>query len=83
MREKLVWSVQEVGEFLGISPEAVRALVRRGKLPARRWGRRLVFLKDELQAFFESLPSANSSEKGGQKKEGGKGDGKGNALKRL
>jgi excisionase family DNA binding protein len=48
-------SVQEVAETLRISPESVRALIRRGELPALRIGPSRQILRidsDDLQAYI-------------------------------
>jgi excisionase family DNA binding protein len=50
-----VLSTSEVAELLGIPRSTVHELARRGELPARRVGRRWVFLRDRLAAAITPL----------------------------
>lgn len=50
-----VLSVREVAELLGIPRSTVNELARRGELPARRVGRRWIFLRDRLAAAIAPL----------------------------
>jgi excisionase family DNA binding protein len=50
-----VLSTSEVAELLGIPRSTVHELVRRGDLPARRVGRRWVFLRNRLAAAITPL----------------------------
>jgi excisionase family DNA binding protein len=46
----------EVATRLGVSKNSVYRAAKDGRLPARRWSRKIVFLVPELNRFFESLP---------------------------
>lgn len=50
-----VLSTSEVGELLGIPRSTVHELARRGDLPARRIGRRWLFLRDRIAAAIAPL----------------------------
>jgi excisionase family DNA binding protein len=50
-----VLSTAEAAQLLGIPPSTVHYLARRGELPARRVGRRWLFLRDRLAAALEPL----------------------------
>lgn len=50
-----VLSTTEVAELLGIPRSTVHHLARRGDLPARRVGRRWLFLRDRLAAAITPL----------------------------
>jgi excisionase family DNA binding protein len=50
-----VLSTAEVADLLGIPRSTVYELARRGDLPARRVGRRWVFLRDRLAAAIAPL----------------------------
>jgi excisionase family DNA binding protein len=50
-----VLSTGEVAELLGIPRSTVHELARRGDLPARRIGRRWIFLRDRLTAAITPL----------------------------
>jgi hypothetical protein len=41
--------------FLGVSEKALRARVMRRLVPYRRWGGRIIFLRKELESFFNGL----------------------------
>lgn len=50
-----VLSTTEVAELLGIPRSTVHHLARRGELPARRVGRRWLFLRDRIAAAIAPL----------------------------
>ena len=50
-----VMSTREVADLLGIPHSTVYELARRGDLPARRVGRRWLFLRDRLAAAITPL----------------------------
>ena len=48
----VVFTVKEAAEFLRVTPETVRRLCRRGKIPFARIGSDYRFLKSDLEALF-------------------------------
>ena len=54
--ERLVLSVTEAAEMLGISRSLAYELVARGELPARRFGSRIVVLLRPLQRLLGGEP---------------------------
>ena len=50
-----VLSATEVAELLGIPRSTVHHLARRGELPARRVGRRWLFLRDRIAGAIAPL----------------------------
>ena len=54
--EKPFYTVVEMAEMLGCTRQNIYKLIRTGKLPARRWGKHTIILKEDLQNFFKSLP---------------------------
>jgi len=56
---RLTLSVPEVANLLGKTELATRRMIERGELPARRWGRRIVVLRDELEQHLHALPVRN------------------------
>jgi excisionase family DNA binding protein len=65
-----VLSTSEVAELLGIPRSTVHELARRGELPARRVGRRWLFLRDRLAAAIAPLdePDAWRPERNAQER---------------
>jgi excisionase family DNA binding protein len=55
-----VLSANEVAELLGIPRSTVHELARRGDLPARRVGRRWIFLRERLAAAITPLDDADA-----------------------
>lgn len=52
----------EAALFLGITEKMIRGRVARGDLPHRRWGKRLVFSKRAIEAYFDQLPGLSVAE---------------------
>jgi excisionase family DNA binding protein len=52
-RSSALLSVDDVGEFLGISRSGVYRLVRSGDMPCYRVGERLRFRQDEINAYLD------------------------------
>ena len=52
----------EVARLLGRSPKAIEHMVERGQLPYRKLGRRVLFLREELEAFIEALPGVRPAD---------------------
>jgi len=52
----MVLSVPEAAEPLGWTELATRRAIERGQLPARRWGRRIIVIREELEAHLRALP---------------------------
>lgn len=48
---KLLYSIREAAEALGISPRAVEHLTRTQRLPRRKIGRRILIPADALRKF--------------------------------
>jgi len=49
-------TTEEVALLLGRTQKAIRRMVERGQLPYRKLGRRVLFLRAELEEFLEALP---------------------------
>ena len=61
-RRRLTGAVLDVAgaaELLGVTEKVIRARAARMLLPHRRWGKRLVFVKRELEDFFLTLPGCS------------------------
>ena len=54
--------VANAAELLGVSQRSLRARVRRKLIPYRKLDHRVVFRRDELEAFVEALPGVSVEE---------------------
>ena len=54
--------VEHGAAFLGISKRALRARVARHQIPFRKMGRRVVFVRRELEKYIEALEGCPLSE---------------------
>lgn len=52
----MIYRAEDIAKMLGVSTKAVYNMVYKGQLPARKLGRRVVFLERDLKAFFSTLP---------------------------
>lgn len=53
---KIALSVSEVSERSGLSKSFLRLEIRRKNLPARKIGRRVLILADDLRSYLENAP---------------------------
>ncbi len=51
-----VLDVPAAAELLGATENVIRARAARGLLPWRRWGGRILFLREEMLGFVAALP---------------------------
>ena len=58
---KLVYTVAEAAEALGMHPQTVYAAVERGALPSVRVGRRIVIPQRALEEFLEQRALARTT----------------------
>jgi excisionase family DNA binding protein len=49
---RLAWSLNEVSECMGLSVAFLRAEVRAGRLPVRRFGRRVLIRDEDLRIYL-------------------------------
>ena len=59
-QEKMVMTVPEAGELLGISRAQAYLMVKKGRLPIIRLGRRIVVPKPAFMKMLESVTPAES-----------------------
>jgi excisionase family DNA binding protein len=55
------YSVPQVMAKVGIGRDKLYCLIRQGKLPARKLGRKTLILASDLEAFLESLPKMGAA----------------------
>jgi excisionase family DNA binding protein len=58
MNDKIGLTIHDVTKTTGIGRTTLFALIRDGKLPARKIGARTIVLADDLKRFLETLPKA-------------------------
>jgi excisionase family DNA binding protein len=51
--QRMAWGLGEISEFTGLSIAFLRAEVRAGRLPVRRFGRRVLVKNADLEAYLE------------------------------
>lgn len=54
-KSKLVFTVEEVAEILGMHPESIRRWIQRGKLKAAKTGKQYLISRVDLQVFWKNL----------------------------
>jgi len=52
----MAYTVRDAAALLGRSEPAIRAMIQRGQLPARRQGGRVFILAEDLKAYLAALP---------------------------
>ena len=50
--QRLAWGLSEISESTGLSLAFLRAEVRAGRLPVRRFGRRVLVRDEDLKAYL-------------------------------
>jgi len=56
LNDPLILRIPDVCQLLRWNEAQLYMAVRRGQIPARRMGRRVVFLRSELEAYLAQLP---------------------------
>jgi len=51
--QRMAWGLSEVAEFTGLSLPFLRNEVRAGRLPVRRFGRRVLVRDDDLRVYLD------------------------------
>jgi excisionase family DNA binding protein len=61
---RMAWGLGEVAEFTGLSLAFIRNEVRAGRLPVRRFGRRVLVRDEDLRSYLEKGSGGNHKHKG-------------------
>ncbi|MBK8456420.1 MAG: helix-turn-helix domain-containing protein [Phyllobacteriaceae bacterium] len=56
MNDRKMLSILEAARFLGIGRSTLYALIKEGRLPVRKLGRRTLIHRDDLGLFVDGLP---------------------------
>jgi excisionase family DNA binding protein len=51
--QRMAWGLGEISEHTGLSLAFLRAEVRNGRLPVRRFGRRVLVKNEDLEAYLD------------------------------
>lgn len=57
-----LFHVKEASQLLKVTEDATRKLISRRKIPFRRVGGRIVFLKEELEDWIKNAPGVKPHE---------------------
>lgn len=57
-----VMDVATLAGRMGTTDKTIRAKVARRAIPFRRWNGRIIFLRQEIEEFFENLPGCTAEE---------------------
>lgn len=67
--QRMAWGLGEIAEFTGLSLAFLRNEVRAGRLPVRRFGRRVLVKDGDLRAYLEVGSEGSNTKKDGQNHE--------------
>jgi excisionase family DNA binding protein len=62
--QRMAWGLGEVAEFTGLSLAFLRNEVRAGRLPVRRFGRRVLVRDEDLRSYLDKGSDGNNRHKG-------------------
>jgi excisionase family DNA binding protein len=51
-KSKMAWSLEEISNFTGLSVAFLRNEIRAGRLPFKKFGRRVLILDEDLQTYL-------------------------------
>jgi len=57
--QRLTWSVEEISNAMGLSTNFLRYEIRRGNLPARKYGRRVLVRNEDLISYIDNGSRGN------------------------
>jgi hypothetical protein len=63
MFQRMSWGLAEISESTGLSVAFLRNEVRAGRLPVRRFGRRVLVKDEDLRAYLDRGSDPNGDEK--------------------
>lgn len=58
---QLSYSIQEVSDLVGLGKTKIYAAIKSGELKARKYGKRTLVLKQDVEAFLNNLPRSNQN----------------------
>lgn len=59
--KRIAWSLADISEQTGLSVNFLRYEVRRGNLPTRKFGRRVLVKSEDLQSYIDGGSVGGSS----------------------
>ena len=61
---RMAWGLGELAEFTGLSLAFLRNEVRAGRLPVRRFGRRVLVRDEDLRSYLDKGSDGNHKHRG-------------------
>lgn len=62
----MILNVKDASQFLGISPNSLRGMAKKGAVPAARIGRAWRFVKDDLEKYLRDQYQQTETKEAGQ-----------------
>ena len=62
-RTSLTVTVREACELLGFGKTCFYRAIREGRLPARKWGKRTIIMRTDIDMFLDNLPDHEQAPK--------------------
>ena len=62
-KESLTVTVREACELLGFGKTCFYRAIREGRLPAKKWGKRTIVMRTDIEHFLDNLPSHEQAPK--------------------
>ncbi len=52
--DRIAWSITDISKLTGLSPGFLRNEQRAGRLPVKKFGRRVLVLNDDLRVYLKN-----------------------------
>lgn len=62
--QRVAWSIAEIAEATGLSEGYLRNEVKRGALPVKKFGRRILVLEEDLKSYLTHGSSSDEASDG-------------------
>ncbi|MCQ2005701.1 helix-turn-helix domain-containing protein [Rhizobium sp. NRK18] len=59
MQETSALSIAQTARLLGIGRSTLYCIIKEGRLPVRKLGKRTLILREDLERFIAALPASN------------------------
>jgi excisionase family DNA binding protein len=62
MQDYATFSIAQAVRFLGIGRSTLYQIIKEGRLPVRKLGRRTLIMRDDLNQFIATLPQTTQTD---------------------